>query len=239
MHTLFAVAAIASSMGGSIHHDQCCLRGFAPSYLVNGHLATLPPEDHTRVYAPGHSSISGRLWVGRTYTSVHGSDRSVQLNPGHLAYGTVDTDERVHAVVNHVVVPISPWERYEAEGLQHLERARQQWLRERGLTNAVRTIVNPARARAAVDGYEVKATVERETDGFQPAATIRLREPRSEQGVIRGVRADGIHDCRIIAPQGEIRVSLPPMASRGLVERCEVRGWTREGRRERVVSAKR
>ena len=60
----------------------------------------------------------------------------------------------------------------------------------------------------------------------EPAATIRLRNPRRDQGIIRGVDAGVRSGSRVIAVTDGVRVSLPPAAGRELVERCEARGWT-------------
>lgn len=235
MYTLLAAAALAGSLAGPPvpHHAHRCLPGFA-GQIENRLLATPEPADFRAVYTPGCSDLRGRVWIDRDVL-----DACERINfpyePGRAAYGAVGAGpERVHVRVNNVVVTVSPWEHIEGEGLENLERARQQWLAERGYTNAVRTFVNPSRTRALFrERLEHEAPVlapEKRGAGSgalpAPSATIRLRNPDQTGGVIKKVEAGVAGGARLVSSGETIRVSWPLGASAEVLERSVARGWT-------------
>ena len=239
MYTLLAAAAMAACIGGAGQPDcqtrVICHRGFAPS-IHNGLLVTAPPEDQTRVYTAGHSTVRGRLWVGDDVKDIH-ARRAWRENPGRLAYGAEGAcDERVHLRVYNQYVSISPWQRVEGEGWSNFEAARQQWLAERGYTGGVRTFVNPSRLRSmrAECGAccDAPAADESEKSGAaegglpEPSATIRLRKPNETGGVIKKVDAGVAGGVRIVSGIEPVRVSFPMTIRTETVQRAAARGWT-------------
>lgn len=229
MHTLFAMAAaMSTSLAGPhdcLDYDRHCFPGFAPA-IYNGHLVTPPPEDQTRVYTPGYSPVRGRLWVGDDVTDVE-SRRIWRQNPGRVSYGAADIEcERVHLRVNNQYVSISPWDRWEREGFENFERARQQWLQERGYTGGVRTFVNPKRLRALLAGPVGEVAAEKAQP--EPSATIRLRKERGQEGRIRRVDAGVAGGLRVVQAGEAVRVSFPQTVRAETVERATARGSTGE-----------
>ncbi len=158
-------------------------------------LATSAPYPSNR---PGsaHRTELGRVWAQRspigTRTPI---DESVYAQPGAASYGAprAEIDRPIYARAGHNIVAIDPWTRIEGRGaLSTLEAARNQWLREQGYIERVRTHVNPARFdHSRADALPL------------PRATIQLHD---EPGPRRGrQRVDAT------PPGGEItRISLPP-----------------------------
>lgn len=241
MYTLLAAAALAASMGGQgldgAHHR--CYPGFAPN-VDNGLLATPAPEDETRVYTPGFSEYSGRLWVGDDVKDIR-SRRATRENPGRLAYGAADAGhERVKLKVGFVVVSVSPWQKVEGEGWANFERGRQQWLAERGYTGGVRTFVHPARLRAMQAQEQAapgaRSDAERRDGPPDPSATIRLRRPHETPGIIKKVDAGVAGGLKIVSGDTPVRISWPMTARAEVVERAVARGWTESEEAEKQVA---
>jgi hypothetical protein len=230
MYTLLAAAALAACMGGpgqDCGYQHRCFPGFA-SAIENGALVTPPPEDATRVYTPGISENSGRLWFGSDVKDLR-ARRAWRHNPGKPAFGAAGPEsERAKVRVGHLVVSVSPWDRIEEEGLENLERGRQQWLAERGYTGGVRTFVNPARTRAIVQQRaDTGAAACAPADAVpQPSATIRLRNPGQKGGINRRVDAGVAGGVKVIAGEEPVRISWPMGAKAEAVERSIARGWT-------------
>lgn len=244
MYTLLAAAAIAACMGGPCDEGAIyahrCYPGFAPD-IHNGLLVTPPPEDSTRVFTPGYSDNAGRLWIGEDVKDVRAT-RAWHRNPGKVAYGAAGPEcERVRVRMNTLVVEISPWEQIEEEGLERLEKARQQWLAERGYTGGVRTFVNPARTRA-LQSEQGASTAECAPSGPAgmppPSATIRLRNPDQTGGVIRRVDAGVAGGVKIVSGDEPVRISWPMNARAEVVERAIARGWTESEDGEKVADAR-
>ncbi|MBK7405358.1 MAG: hypothetical protein IPJ41_12175 [Phycisphaerales bacterium] len=238
MYTLVAAAAIAACLSGpaqSCNHSNCT--PFAPN-VHNRLLATLPPEDASRVYTPGSSDYSARLWVAEDAKDIR-ARRATHENPGKLAYGAADAGcDHVLVKVGPQVVRLSPWQQVEGEGWSNFERARSQWLAERGYTGGVRTFVNPARLRAMQQqGADCNAcTAADRAEQPQPSATIRLRNPDQTPGVIKKVDAGVAGGIRIIAGNQPVHISWPMTARAEVVERCAARGWT-ESKEEKTQVA--
>ena len=102
-----------------------------------------------------------------------------QLHSPTAAYGArpADADLRVLARVNHQSLALDPWTPVEGRGaLAHLEHARNQWLRERGYVEHVRTHIN---TMPVDDGIEREATdalpAPRGVIEVGPARPARLR----------------------------------------------------------------
>lgn len=227
MNTLFAAAALAASLAGphhSVHTSGYCCARFAPA-IHNGLLVTAPPEDQTRVYTPGYSSVRGRLWVGDDVKDI-ASRRAWRENPGDVAYGAAGAGaEQVQVRVNTHVVSVSAWQKIEGEGWANFERGRQQWLKERGYTGGVRTFVNPKRLRAMqADGAAHAEAAPGNTP--EPSATIRLRKPRDEDGRFKQVDAGVAGGVRIVSDAQPVRVSYPLTVRAATVERSIAKGWT-------------
>lgn len=242
MFTLLAAAALAASMGGPCQptHGIICYPGFAPN-IHNGRLVTPPPEDESRVYTPGYSANHARLWVGDDVKDI-ASRRAWRENPGRVAYGAVEHNDagRVHIRANDLVVTISPWQQVEGETYQNREAARQQWLKERGYTGGVRTFVNPARLRAMQANPDApRGTDAAKTEGGrpEPAATIRLRKPHEQGGIIKKVDAGVASGVKIVKGSQPVRVSFPMTTKTETVQRAAARGWTESEEMETRVTA--
>lgn len=240
MFTLLAAAALAASMGThSSHTTLCgCHYSFAPN-IDNGQLATLPPEDVTRVYTPGASDYSGRLWVGDDVRDIQ-SRRTTRENPGRVVYGAANTGhEQVQLKVGSLVVTISPWQVIEGEGWANFERGRQQWLAERGYTGGVRTFVHPSRLpslHAHETGEAHANETECESGEPKPSATIRLRKPNATGGRIKQVDAGVAGGLQIVSGEAPMRMSLPMSVSAEVVERTIARGWSESDTTETKVA---
>ncbi len=212
--------------------NYLCMPGFAPN--IHNHLLTTPaPEDTTRVYSPGVSPNSGRLWKGQDVHDL-AQRRQDTDNPGRAAYGASDAnrDAMVHVRVGNVVVTISPWEKIADENLQNLERARQQWLKERGYVESVRSFANHNNQVAQESAHQASAvrSTTKHTAPSQlppPSATIRLRNPHKSGGVNKHVRSKPtIHRPQHLLAEGRtIHISLPEHAKASLVARVQARGW--------------
>ncbi len=240
MNTLLAAAALAASLAGPQHavHGSGYTNAprFAPA-IHNGLLVTAPPEDQTRVYTPGSSSVRGRLWVGDDVKDI-ASRRAWRENPGNVAYGAADAGrERVHVRVNTHAVSISAWQQVEGEGWSNFERGRQQWLKERGYTGGVRTFVSPKRLRA-IQAAGTESAEASHGKTHEPSATIRLRKPREEGGRFKQVDAGVAGGVRIVSSGQPVRVSYPMTVRAATVERSIARGWTAdESAKTRTASA--
>lgn len=160
-------------------------------------LATWPP------CTPGVKSVwasdcNGRVFRVRPLVK-HGPGARFTGNPGADAYGAYgEEDQQVYVKVGQTVVTINPWERITRSGAKQFERARQQWLRERGYVGGVRT-----HRRSRYEGVALirltKAT-ERPKVEVEPRATIRIPEGARRK---RGFHVDA-------GPGGsEMRISWP------------------------------
>jgi hypothetical protein len=136
-------------------------------------LATRPPYPSGMaddVHRPG---FNGRRWESRG--SIGGQPKQYPLSwgtPGPAAYGAREDDfSIVFARVGNTVVTINPWEAIPEAGYQRLERARNEWLKERGYIGGVRTFTNPAYRSTA---KPVANAIDPAT--IQPRAIIELPE---------------------------------------------------------------
>jgi hypothetical protein len=94
--------------------------------------------------------------------------------------------------INHVVIFVDPWRRYDDTGFEDIREAQIRWRRAQGFTGAVRTHVNRHYER------EERASAD---PNAEPSATIRIRErfsppPRNiaqaPSRVIRVIRPDDL-----------------------------------------------
>lgn len=147
MPAMSVLAALTiSAMGSNYHHQN-----MVPQRL----LATCP-----------RPAANGVVWHQRPA----GRD---ECSSGPARYGASphDAHDLVYVRVNHQVIAISPWERFEEQGHQKLERARTLWLKERGLVGGVRTHVNAAYDRPSPHAENQPAGAE-----VLPRAIIHIRE---------------------------------------------------------------
>lgn len=116
-----------------------CLAAFWPAMASASHSHYIGHSRH-------QPYVNGRLWEGRPVVgpNPHYALRDV-ASPGPAHYGVSEHDyQRVYVVVGHVVVSIDPWTPIGDAGLEHLEHARIQWLKDHGYVGGVRTFVNEA-----------------------------------------------------------------------------------------------
>lgn len=112
-------------------------------------LATRRPHPAGGVDDVRRPGNNGRLWISRGYIGdPEGRFPRDEVrdwgSPGPAAYGAAEDDaSTVKVRVDQVAVGINPWESIPEAGYQHLERGREEWLKERGYTGGVRTFTNP------------------------------------------------------------------------------------------------
>ena len=148
MSVLAAVAFV--SMGSGYHHQNQ-----VPERL----LATASPCNDA---------------IGVVWRDSQGARACTYGGLGAAKYGAPEelADELVYVRIDHTVIAISPWEQFTAQGHQKLERARVQWLREKGLVGGVRTHVNPAHHDHATGTDLAK----NEGGEIKPRAIIHIRD---------------------------------------------------------------
>lgn len=153
-------------------------------------LATAPPYPLNRaddVHRPG---FNGREWIGRPV--IGGVNTGYPLgwrDPGPAAYGEAENvTARVWVKVGTEVISINPWEQIHEDGLQRLERARNEWLAQHGYVGGVRTFVNDSLRfggmRQAAADIQPRATFEWPAD--QPRFR-RRQQVHNEQGAAPAV----------------------------------------------------
>lgn len=145
------------------------------------------PWHHTNRPPP---TGNGRLWQDSVFFReptpvVQRSGRG----PAH--FGAAQDDPGVLVLCyGHAMFAISAWDRSGQSALGHMDRARSDWLRDRGLVGGVRTFVNP---RAAESGQE--RTHRSENSDRSPEPAGRFRRPA---------------DVPRTRPVEQVRYSLPP-----------------------------
>ncbi len=119
-----------------------------------------------------HRPELGRVWMSRSpIGSRTPIAEQVFPEPGPASYGAAadHVNDLILVRVNTQLIEINPWERIDNRGLQHLEYARNQWLKEQGWVGGVRTHVNPMHLRDEGDAMYGPSTP-------TPRATIRLND---------------------------------------------------------------
>lgn len=138
----------------------------SPGYYDGGrNLATRMPYAAGQADSVHRPGFNGREWLSRSVVG-NGDDAFARdwNSPGPSAYGAAEDDRSlVYARVGELIVAFSPWEAQQTFGLQHLENARQTWLKEHGYVGGVRTFTNDAK------GSEKQANALP-----QPRATIQV-----------------------------------------------------------------
>lgn len=124
-----------------------CLQAsyFGPQTARDELLVTPAPYPANRVDSPARAE-NGRLWMSRTPVGNRTPIREqVFGDHGPAAYGAPwhEADRLIFVRIGHTPIAISPWRNYSKPGFERFERARQQWLREHGYIESVRTHVNP------------------------------------------------------------------------------------------------
>ncbi|MDX9912018.1 MAG: hypothetical protein RBS39_09320 [Phycisphaerales bacterium] len=143
-------------------------------------LATPRPYPANRVDSVRRPGFNGRLWRGETFTNQAMYTPVDSGNPGADLYGAVDEEGQLAFVrTGNSVISISPWDRWEGESFPSIERARGQWLKERGYTGGVRTHVNAMHhpvysASPAVDGASDESHASANAKEITPRATIEI-----------------------------------------------------------------
>lgn len=142
-------------------------------HMVGGSLlATMPNYPAGRadnVHRPG---FNGRLFIGRPI--IGGRPEQWPMgwgDPGPAAYGAYENDgSQVYARTNTLVQTVSPWISIPQGGLNDLEQARNEWLKENGYVGGVRTFVNDAYMPVQMaSGEQIPARRQ-----ITPSATIQL-----------------------------------------------------------------
>lgn len=180
---------------------------FQPGYWGNGRsLATPRPYPAGRVDDVNRPGFNGREWIGRPIIGPRTSEWPLDwAAPGPAAYGADEFDgSSVYALVGQTVVAFSPWEAFEGIGLQHLEAARQDWLREQGFTGGVRTFRNEAyngRTRIAAHKIEPRATIQLGPEITKFKSRMQVRSPMKSDSIIV-VRAKDAAPVRPVAHLG-------------------------------------
>lgn len=162
----FAMIALAmAAAAGPIYTPEV-------SHRSHRSLATPLEYPHGRADSVHRPGFNGRIWIGSiTVGPQDGHYASGASNPGAVAYGGIDVDQRVLARIGTEVVGFSPWTSFSGNGLLRFETARQEWLKEQGYVGGVRTFVN--------DLYLEK--VERLAQADEPASSAGRHkiEPRA------------------------------------------------------------
>ncbi|MDX2146695.1 MAG: hypothetical protein SFZ23_04165 [Planctomycetota bacterium] len=147
--TLLAFACASICLGSSPQVAQV----ISYEYRSPRRIATIRPYPANRVDDVHRPGFNGRLWIGESF---RGGQQTVWPlgwgDPGPEGYGALDNPwQTVYARVDHQVIPLNPWIRIPDTGLQDFERARNEWLRERGYVGGVRTFVNDAHLSQHID----------------------------------------------------------------------------------------
>jgi len=157
-----ALAAPALADGGVYHPGSASARDRL--------LAEPRPYPPNRVESPSRLE-NGRLWkTGDRYgarASRYGAD-------------PYDHPPVIYVRRDHQVIAINPWADLRGDsriGFEDLERARQQWLREQGYVQSVRTHKNPrylygGRQLVSSDLPTPRATIERHIEKKEPQSPI-------------------------------------------------------------------
>jgi hypothetical protein len=234
MMLMIAVAAMAApgssilsfSNGGPLPDDGRPIATSAP----------YPPNMVDDVRRPG---FNGRLWVTRPIIGgMQGPWALDEGVPGPSAYGAFDRqDATVYVRVVHTTIGVSAWDQWNGPGLQHIERARQFWLREQGYTGGVRTFVNdatiwtPREATTEHASLDAKPEKPGRAEDIQPRATIQVPDGMPKRSRIRVEKpATELQAVRIadLPGGGPARISLPPGArGDGVIRAAESADLTR------------
>jgi hypothetical protein len=171
-----------------------------------GYLGTSYQRPHTiggSLLATMPTEVNGRLWISRPI--IGGMADAPRLgwgDPGPAAYGAAEDDfSQAYARTNTIVQSIYPWIQIPAGGLNHLEQARVEWLKQNGYVGGVRTFVNDT---VMLRGAHASARRE-----ILPRATIQLP---ADMPSFR-------HRQQVMQMQPGDRMSLPHNAPRALLAR--------------------
>lgn len=176
-------------------------------------LATRPPYPYNRADDVRRPGFNGREWIGRPV--IGGVDTGYPIgwaDPGPAAYGADELDApRVWVKVGTEAISINPWEEFNEEGLNRLERARNEWLAQHGYVGGVRTFTNDALRYGAM-----------------PAASARIEPRASFEWPIdqpRFQRRQQVHNEQGASPAVVLRagdrVSWPMGAPADVIARAE------------------
>lgn len=149
-----------------------------PGYYDGGRaLATRMPYPAGRADSVRRPGFNGRVWISRPIIGPEPRQQPLDWSdPGPGAYGAAESDaQTVYVRVGQVVVSISPWVAVQGTGMQHIEQARQDWLKEQGYIGGVRTFMNDAHMRRRADAGEVGGVaMPASAKKIEPRATIQL-----------------------------------------------------------------
>ncbi len=169
---------------------------YQPPHTIGGSLlATMPTQ------------VNGRLWISRPI--IGGMPDAQRLgwgDPGPAAYGASEADfSQVYARTNTLVQTVYPWIQIPAGGLNHLEQARVEWLKQNGYVGGVRTFVNDLympQQFASAEGIPARREI-------MPRATIQVP---ADMPAFR-------HRQQVMHLQPGDRISLPHNAPQALLAR--------------------
>jgi hypothetical protein len=172
-------------------------------------IATLPAYPYNAADDVRRPGFNGRLFVTRPVIGGVHTGHTAYPPPGPEYYGAHGEEcQTVPVRVGHLVIGVSPWVAWNRPGHQHIEHARQLWLRESGYTGGVRTFVNDlhfVREEPVVSG-EPRTMPE-------PAAIIELSPDAPRHRTRLRVQIDG-----------PARVSWPHNAPIAAVARTDASG---------------
>lgn len=192
MLTLAIIASTVAAVSGPGYLGTSYQR---PHMVGGSLLATMPTQ------------VNGRLFISRPI--IGGQPDAQRLgwgDPGPAAYGAAEDDfSQVYARTNTIVQTISPWISIPAGGLNHLEQARNQWLKENGYVGGVRTFVNDAYMPRQMASAE-EAPARRQ---IMPRATIQVP---ADMPAFR-------HRQQVMHLKAGDRISLPQNAPQELIAR--------------------
>lgn len=198
-------------------------------------IATAPLYPCNMVDDVRRPGFNGRTWVGRPILGAiqQGPYPAAGMCPGPEAYGAFDSpDAVVYARVGLLHVEINAWDQIRPQGLYQLEDARQFWLKERGYTGGVRTMVNDANI-----WMRETSPAEQHADAAAkplPRATITLPADMPPQH--RRLRVDARPSPVRLPGDGPARISWPDAAPGDAVARTDAHGGLVAGAEGRAIT---
>jgi len=200
------------------------LSAAVPSALLTLALAA-PALANGGVYHPGSASARDRLLVEPRPYPPNRVESPSRLENGRLwiagdRYGSCasrygadpyDHPPVIYVRRDHQVIAISPWADLRGDsriGFEDLERARQQWLREQGYVQSVRTHRNPrfmygGQQLVSSDLPTPRATIERHIEKKEPQSPIAFNGSTTTDEIRARLAAEEAEKNETVADAGE------------------------------------